>query len=721
MARETTDDLKRSQQATNTGHGPSGSVALAATSHKAKHFGATVHQLMRYLRRDRWRLLLIIIFAIGSTIFAIVGPKIAANATNRIQNYVIESNIYQQVSNKLPAGITLPHGLKFQDSPSYLEQRATNELTRAKTSINTLPPTERAIMQSEIDRQRSAIDARIVPLKTAVNDTLNKLSGDQKTVVANMDLTKKPTLDFGYIWWNIVVLLTILYIASAFLRYFQGWLVAGITQRLAFRLRRELSQKINALPLSYFDSRQFGDTLSRITNDVDLMQQSLSQSLSVAISDVVTIIAIPIMMFSISWQMSLVSFTVLPVSLIFIMITTKKSQKYFLAQQNVLGRLNGHVEEIYSGYNIVKVFGGEQKAVDKFARYNNQLRQSAWKSQFLSGLMGPITNIVGNMGYVGVTMVGGYLAVTRGLGVGDILAFIQYVQQFHQPIIQLSQTVNIIQPMVAAAERVFNFLNEPNETPDPAEAKSLIKARGAVEFNHVKFSYHLGEPIIKDFNATITPGQIIAIVGPTGAGKTTIVNLLMRFYDPNSGKIQIDGINTRDMKRSDVRQQFAMVLQDTWLFNGTVRENLTYGRQNATDDEVQSIARATHVDHFIRSLPNGYNTVLNEDADNISAGEKQLLTIARAMLANPPMLILDEATSNVDTRTEAQIQHAMIQLMRGRTSFVIAHRLSTIRNADLILVMNHGDIVESGNHANLLSKNGFYAKLYNSQFDEPSD
>lgn len=720
MARETINDLKKAQQKTPTG-GPGGRLALAATSQKTQHFGATVKQFAGYLRYEWWKLVIVIAFTIIGTIFTIVGPKIAANATNKIQDYVIESNIYQQVSKQLPKNMTLPSGLKFENAPQYFADQVNAGFAKAKAQIATLPAAAQQIANSQLQTQIASADAKIAPIKTAVAKTLNQLSGAQRTEVANMDLTRAPQLDFGYIWWNVIVLLVLLYLVSALFTYIQGFIVASITQRLAFRFRKELSQKINTLPLSYFDSRQFGDVLSRITNDVDLVQQSLSQSLSNLLYDLMMIIGIPIMMFTISWQMALISLAVIPVATIFIAIITRKSQKYFVAQQEVLGRLNGHIEENYSGHNVVQVFNSEQKAIAKFARYNDELHDSAWKSQFLSGLMWPVTSIVSNLGYVGVALMGGYLATTRGLGVGDILAFIQYLQQLNQPIMQLSQTINVVQPMMAAAERVFEFLNEPDEAPDPQNAKILANVKGAVEFKNVKFSYLPGKPIIHNFSAKVQPGQTVAIVGPTGAGKTTMVNLLMRFYDPNSGAITIDGVNTRNLKRADVRRQFAMVLQDTWLFNGTVRENLSYGKHDATDQEIRKIAAETHVNHFIQSLPGGYDTVLDENAENISAGEKQLMTIARAMLANPPMLILDEATSNVDTRTEVRIQQAMLRLMKGRTSFVIAHRLSTIRNADLILVMNHGDIIESGNHESLLAQNGFYAKLYNSQFDEPAE
>ena len=729
MSKQTTDDLKKIQ---SNRPGRGGNFAMmAATGGKAKNFKKTLRHLIEYLRCERWKLMFVTMFAIISTILSIAGPKIAANATNKIEDYFIENTFYSQTIKKLPSGLSLPSGLKLKDLPSFMLKSAYDqidnspEIVATRAQISKLPTlaqiNENKVLSERIASAKSSAATKIKPAAESITKSINQFSGDQKTTIENMDLTKKPQMDFGYIWWNIVVLLSGLYLFSALLSFVQGVIAAGITQRLAYRLRDELGQKINKLPLAYFDSRQFGDVLSRITNDVDLVQQTMSQSLSTMIWSFVMIVGIPIMMFTISWQMALIALAIIPTSMIFIMLITKKSQGYFLAQQEVLGKLDGHIEEVYSGHSVVKAFGGENNAIKKFALYNEELRKSAWKSQFLSGLMIPATTIIGDLGYVGVALMGGWLAITRGLGVGDILAFIQYLQQFNQPINQLSQTMNMVQPMAAAAERVFEFLTEPDEIADPIGAKKIATVRGAVEFNGVKFSYTPGAPIIKNLNAKIKPGETVAIVGPTGAGKTTIANLLMRFYDPDSGEIKIDGVNTREMKRADVRKEFAMVLQDTWLFHGTIRENLTYGKHNATDDEIRKIAQMTNVDHFIQSLPDGYDTILDEDAENISAGEKQLLTIARAMLTDPPMLILDEATSNVDTRTEVRIQQAMLRLMKGRTSFVIAHRLSTIRNADLILVINHGDIIESGNHESLLARNGFYARLYNSQFNEPSE
>ena len=717
MAKESTDDLKKAQSKAS---GPESHGAAMLSDAKANDFNKAVKNLVDYLKNEKFKVLLVVAFAIIGTVLSILGPKILAGATNKIQNYVIKDQIYSQIQKNLPEGQKIPTDWEFQNFANKMRQETDQQFAKSGAELEKAPPAIRAASLEKLNQARKSADEQVSKAQETVDKVLKNLSGDQRKEVASMKLSEKPQMDFGFIGEIILLMLGFYSIAMLF-GYIQGFLAAGITQRMALRMRRDLSRKINEMPLKYFDSRQFGDILSRITNDVDLVQQSMSQVLSSMISSLTMVIGIPIMMFTISWQMALISLSVIPISMFFVMRVVKISQKYFAQQQEVLGKIDGQIEEVYAGHSVVKVFGSEKKTVAKFSKYNDDLHDTAWKSQFLSGLMWPISNIVGNLGYVGVALMGGWLAINQGMGVGDILAFIQYVQQFNQPIMQLSQIMNMLQPMAAGAERVFEFLEEPNEIADPAKPVKLKNVRGSVEFKDVKFAYEPGKPIIKNFTASVKPGATVAIVGPTGAGKTTIVNLLMRFYDPESGEITIDGVNTRDMTRADVRKNFAMVLQDTWLFSGTIRENLSYGKHDATDQEIAKIAEAAHVDHFIRSLPHGYETILSEDAENISAGEKQLLTIARAMLANPPMLILDEATSNVDTRTESHIQHAMLQLMKGRTSFVIAHRLSTIRDADLILVMDHGDIVESGNHASLLLQNGFYAKLYNSQFDEPAE
>ena len=523
-------------------------------------------------------------------------------------------------------------------------------------------------------------------------------------------------IDFGYIGYIILILAGLYVIASLF-SYIQGWIMAGITMQVTYRFRKAISEKINRMPLKYFDGTNHGEVLSRVTNDVDTVSQTLNQGLSQVITSVTTVVGVTIMMLSISWVLSLVAFVMIPVSFAVMGVVIGQSQKYFKRQQDYLGHVNGHVEEMYSGHLVVKAFNGEEKSVEKFDQYNNTLYATAWKSQFLSGLMMPIMGFVGNLGYVAVAVLGGWLAITGAITLGDIQAFIQYVRQFTQPISQIAQASNVFQQMAAAAERVFEFLDEPEEIPDAAQPIKLTSVQGHVQFDHVHFGYTPDKIIINDFSVNVKPGQRIAIVGPTGAGKTTMVKLLMRFYDVSSGSICVDNQDIRDFTRQDLRGMFGMVLQDAWLYNNTIKENIRYGRLNATDAEVIAAAKAAHADHFVRTLPNGYNLVLDEEASNVSAGEKQLLTIARAFLADPKILILDEATSSVDTRTEVLIQKAMDALMKNRTSFIIAHRLSTIRNADLILVMNNGDIVEQGSHHELLARGSFYADLYNSQFE----
>lgn len=527
------------------------------------------------------------------------------------------------------------------------------------------------------------------------------------------------SINFGKIG-TILLLLLGLYLLSALFSFIQGWIMTGVTQRLCYRLRRDISEKIHRMPMKYFESKTVGEVLSRITNDIDTLGQSLNQSVTQLITSVTTIIGIIIMMLSINTIMTGVTIVILPVSMVLVMVVVKHSQKYFRAQQAFLGTINGQVEETYSGHNVVRAFNREQAVLDEFRETNKKLYQSAWKSQFFSGLMQPIMQFIGNLGYVAVTVLGAILAAAGTIQVGDIQSFIQYVRNFTQPITQMAQVSNMLQSMAAAAERVFEFLAEEEEdqlAESPVPASSI---QGQVTFDHVRFGYDPDKIIIGDFSATVEPGQTVAIVGPTGAGKTTMVKLLMRFYDVQSGAIRIDGHDVRDFNRSQLREAFGMVLQDTWLFKGTIMENIRYGRLDATDEEVIAAAKAAHVHHFIQTLPGGYQMELSEDASNISQGQRQLLTIARAILADNKIMILDEATSSVDTRTEQLIQKAMNNLMKGRTSFVIAHRLSTIKDADLILVMKDGDIIEQGNHKTLLEKDGFYATLYNSQFEDVS-
>ena len=537
-------------------------------------------------------------------------------------------------------------------------------------------------------------------------------------------LTRTGDIDFAKIK-TILLTVLVLYVSSSILQYLQGWVLSGIAVKITYSFRKDILAKINRMPFKAFDNTNHGEILSRITNDVDVVNQTLTQTISQMIHSIMTIIGVFVMMLTISWQMTIVALVTIPLSLIVVRVIVKRSQKYFRIQQEYLGHVNGHIEEIFSSHIVVKAYGGEERAIQTFNELNSTLYQSAWKSHFLSSIMMPLMNFVGNIGYVAVAVSGGWLAAKKMVTVGDIQAFLQYVRQFTQPIVQIAIISNVLQQTAAAAERIFDFLaseEEKDVSIEMGQKGALVEIpesiKGKVEFRHVCFGYLPDQPIIKDFSATILPGQKVAIVGPTGAGKTTLVKLLMRFYDPDSGEILVDDIPIRSLPRSLVRSWFGMVLQDTWLFSGTVKENIAYGKRDATEAEIVEAAKAAHVDHFVRALPEGYNLEINEETTNISQGQMQLLTIARAMLAQPPMLILDEATSNVDTHTELLIQRAMGLLMQGRTSFVIAHRLSTIRDADLILVMDHGDIVEQGTHEELLNKGGFYAELYNSQFDQ---
>jgi ATP-binding cassette subfamily B protein len=531
---------------------------------------------------------------------------------------------------------------------------------------------------------------------------------------------KGSGIDFEYVG-KIILILIGLYGLSALFGYLQGWIMSGVAMKVTYRFRKEISEKINRLPLKYFESTNQGEILSRITNDVDTITQTLNQSLTQIITSVTTVVGVLIMMFTINWLMTLVALLIIPLSSLVIAFIVKHSQRYFREQQDYLGHVNGHVEEMYGGHNIVKAFNGEKKSIEKFNVLNNTLYGAAWKSQFLTGIMMPLMNVIGNLGYVAVTVLGSWLVIKNAIEVGDIQAFIQYIRSFTQPIAQIANISNILQQTAACAERVFEFLEEVEEVPDNPQPVKIEDIKGNVEFRNVRFGYRSDKMVINNFSASIKAGQKVAIVGPTGAGKTTIVKLLMRFYDVNEGAILIDEHDIRDFTREDLRSLFGMVLQDTWLYNGTIMDNIRYGRLDATEEEVIKAAKAAYVDHFVRTLPGGYNMVLNEETTNISQGQKQLLTIARAILKDPKILILDEATSSVDTLTEIQIQKAMDYLMKGRTSFIIAHRLSTIRDADLILVMNHGDIVEQGTHEELLKKGGFYASLYNSQFEKEEE
>ena len=603
----------------NTGR-PRGRMGRGMTGEKAKDFKGTIKKLLVYLGNYRAGIVVVLIFAIGSTVFNIIGPKVLGKATT-----------------ELAGG-----------------------------------------------------------LMAKVNGT------------GGLDFTK-----IG----SILLFALGLYVISALFSFVQGWIMTGVTQKVCYRMRKEISEKIDRMPMRYFESRTVGEVLSRITNDVDTLGQGLNQSITQLITSVSTMIGVLVMMLTISPLMTLITIVILPISLLLISLVVKRSQKYFKKQQEYLGNVNGQVEEVYSGHLVVQAFNKQKDSIETFDRTNRKLYESAWKSQFLSGMMQPIMMFVGNLGYVAVAFSGAMLAIQNVITIGDIQAFIQYVRNFTQPIQQIAQVMNMLQSMAAAAERVFEFLSEGEESLQPEHPLQLEKIEGNVTFDHVAFGYQEDKVIIHDFSADVTPGQKIAIVGPTGAGKTTMVKLLMRFYDVNSGAILVDGHNIKEFNRHDLRNGFGMVLQDTWLFKGTIMENIRYGRLDATDEEVIAAAKAAHAHHFIQTLPGGYQMELNEEASNVSQGQKQLLTIARAILADNPIMILDEATSSVDTRTETRIQKAMDNLMKGRTSFVIAHRLSTIRDADLILVMKDGDIIEQGNHEELLARNGFYADLYNSQFE----
>ena len=614
------EEKMTSRRPSRRGHGPNAMMA----SEKAKDFKGTFKKLVRYLGRYRITIVLVMVFAVCSTIFSIIGPKVMGDATQKI---------YEGLMNII---------------------------------------------------------------------------------------TNSGGMDYDGILQIILILLG-LYGISALFSYAQGWLMSGVANRVSYQLRKELAAKIHKLPLSFYDKTSYGEVLSHITNDVDTLSNSLNQSLTQIVTSLTTVIGVLYMMFSISWQMACVALLVLPVSMIFIMGVVKKSQRYFVAQQEYLGHVNGHIEEMYGAHIIVKAYNGEEKSTAQFDKLNDTLYESGWKSQFMSGLMMPIMSFIGNIGYVAICVLGGYFASRGMITVGNIQSFISYMKSFTQPLTQVANISNVLQQTMASSERIFEFLDEKEEEADTDYALSVNEIQGNVIFAHVKFGYDPNNVIIHDFTASVKQGQKVAIVGPTGAGKTTIVKLLMRFYELNEGAICIDGLDIRQFTRNDLRSLFGMVLQDTWSYNATIADNIRYGKLDASDEEVIQAAKAAQVDHFIRTLSDGYNSILNEEASNISQGQKQLLTIARAILTDPKILILDEATSSVDTRTEILIQKAMDNLMKGRTSFVIAHRLSTIKNADLILCLDHGDIVEQGTHEELLAKKGFYYRLYNSQFEQEEE
>ena len=627
--------------------GMGGMGAMGRPMEKAKDFKGTVKRFFGYFAPQKYSLIVVLVTAIISTIFLIVGPKILGMATTRL---------FEGIKARLIA---------------------TGE--------------QQAILQKiELARRlhRPVLDVKLPAI---------------------------PDIDFKYIGAILLILLG-LYVISSIFAYIQQYVMAGVAQKMVYKLRKEVDEKLSRLPLKYFDSRTHGEILSRAVNDMDNISTTLQQSLTQLITSTVTVLGVLIMMVSINLVLSGIVLITLPLSMFVTVVIAKRSQEYFRRQQRALGVLNGHVEEMYTGHKIVKAFGHEKKSVAEFIELNDKLYDAGWRAQFVSGIIMPLMRFIGGIGYVFVAVVGSILVTQGSMSIGDVQAFIQYAQQFTMPIAQIANFANVIQSTIASAERIFELLDEEEEIPEAADAIVIENAQGAVQFEHVKFGYSEDAILMEDMNIDVQPGQMIAIVGPTGAGKTTLVNLLMRFYEVNDGKILVDGVDITDIKRGVLRRTFGMVLQDTWLFNGTIRDNIAYGREDATEEEICQAARTANADHFIRTLPEGYHTVLNEEATNISQGQKQLLTIARAFLADPEILILDEATSSVDTRTEMQIQKAMAELMKDRTSFVIAHRLSTIRDADLILVMNHGTIIEKGTHEELLAQNGFYADLYNSQF-----
>lgn len=817
--------------------GPMGRGGFGAPVEKPKNFRKSLKRLIAYLRPNLFKLIIVFIFAIASTVFGIFGPKVMGNAMTSLFNSIMSKSVIDglvksdSASNSASSsaqakeqtaeiqslasviqkdmvqfGITYQQyltklGTKIPPSTSGTATQQNQQLTEAQQLAmlqqlidTTLPdvPTvtvattsdEKQLIQnltnfkSDKDIQSAKLQAILNNLTKQLN-TAALLSGvpkmsvaktnDQKATVwvslvttiqnltpsqytdlnnvmkssapagsSGMDLSSirnmkktdfnsmtnaiKTTggkINFSYIW-QISMWLLLLYGISALCMFVQQYIMSAVAQKTVYQLRKEINDKLAKLPLKYYDNHPHGDILSRVTNDIDTISTTLQQSITQIITSIVQILGFIIMMLTISPVLTLIVLVSLPLYILSTVLITKNSQKYFLAQQKEIGELSGHVEEMYSGHKIVKAFGHEPKSIDKFKKINDKLYNAGWKAQFISGVMFPLMNFISNLSYVGICVVGGIFVTNKALQLGDITAFIQYSRSFTQPIIQTAQVANIIQSTIACAERVFEVLDEQEEQQDDINAKIIELPRGEVKFDNVKFGYTDDNILMNDMNIDVRQGETIAIVGPTGAGKTTLVNLLMRFYEIQGGKITVDGIDIKDIKRSALRTMFGMVLQDTWLFNGTIRENIAYGKENASDEDVYTAAKAAHADHFIRTLPEGYNTVLNEEASNISQGQKQLLTIARAFLANPAILILDEATSSVDTRTELLIQKAMSVLMKGRTNFVIAHRLSTIRDAELILVMNHGTIIETGNHKELLEKGGFYADLYNSQFAGPT-
>ena len=715
------------------GHGPGGPGMIHGE--KAKDFGGAMKKMLRYMKRNIPAIIVAFIFAIGGVILTLNVPNVLGEATDELIIGVTKRTVYDRLTemqengkavgtavSKIPqqelAALMADPNATVQTlvEKGYLTQEQIKDLGAdfAKTPLTALASMGQSGSAAQSYRTIGEFVEAMEKSSPEAAKMTEQIPEKYREVIFETSLETRPEIDLAAIG-RIIVILIIMIGGAALISYVQGFIMAGVAQRLSYRFRKDIDAKINKLPLAFYDKTTHGEVMSFITNDVDTISTSLNQSLSQILTSVITLFGSLYMMLRISWILTLAGLIILPLAMLLIMLVVKRSQKYFSRQQAYLGHVNGHIEEMYAGHTVVQLYNGEEKSMQQFREMNNELYNSAWRSHFLSGLMQPIMGFIGNLGYVIVCVLGGFLAVNGSVTVGNIQAFVQYLRQFNQPITQIASITNTLQSTAAAAERVFGFLEEPEEQ----ETGDIVPAHteGNVSFQNVRFGYLEDKIIIHDFSAEVKAGQRVAIVGPTGAGKTTIVKLLMRFYETNAGTITVDGVDIKNYLRSGLRSEIGMVLQDTWLFNGSILENIRYGRLDATDEEVYAAAKTACADHFIRTLPGGYQFVINEEAGNISQGQKQLLTIARAILADPAVLILDEATSSVDTRTELLIQKAMNRLMEGRTSFIIAHRLSTIRDADLILVLKDGDIIEQGNHQELLARDGFYASLYNSQFE----
>lgn len=688
--------------------GPMGGFGMPVQ--KPKNFKGTLKRLLKYLAPHKTTIIIVFIFAIISTALSVYAPMKNRDMMNGLQHSLVSKGVMDFIL-KIEDNAQLKMGLKMKGVPLLADADTNDKKADAVKGFidftNNLTPEQKKMM--------TPADSGKNTVTSFMGYDITKLTQKDIDTFIGYIRDTGGRIDFNFIG-KLMLQLLALYLLSSGFGFIMQYMMSSVSQKTVRVMRSEVNDKLARLPLKFFDSRTHGEILSRMTNDMDTIAQTLQQNLTTTITSAFSVIGYAIMMLTISPVMTLIVLATMPLYVVATMFIAKASQKYFAANQKHLGELSGHVEEMYGGHKVVKAFGHEEKAVAKFKGINEELYNAGWKSQFVSGIMFPIMNFISNLGYVLICVVGGTYAAKKALEVGDITTFIQYSRSFTQPIIQMSNIANVIQSTIACAERVYELLDEPEQIPDKTDAVRLAAPTGEVKFNNVKFGYSEEKILMEDMNISVKPGQTIAIVGPTGGGKTTLVNLLMRFYEVNSGSITVDGVDTRDMRRADLRHIFGMVLQDTWLFTGTIHDNIAYGRDNATEEEIVAAAKAAHADRFIRTLPEGYNTILNEEASNISSGQKQLLTIARAILADPPILILDEATSSVDTRTEIRIQRAMHNLMKGRTSFVIAHRLSTIRDADLILVMNHGSIIETGTHEELLQAKGFYADLYMSQF-----